>query len=139
MALWALHAAASRRLTLARRANLLPLNLQPCHAAAHRRPEVDAHLVLKIGPGLRPTRTLLAAGEHPAENVLKAPAKPSALLLLRVTSPRLKVRKIKPIKVERNLLRTATLRTITSAAATGEPTTSSRSFRRSRGLTWSTR
>ena len=44
--------ASGRRLALARRANLLPLDLQPRCAAANRRPEVDIDLVFEIGSRL---------------------------------------------------------------------------------------
>src|SRR5271168_1471322 len=95
MALRTLHAPARRRLALARRANLLPLNLQPCHTTPHRRPEIHTHLVLKIGPRLRPTRCLLPAVKHPAEDMLEATAKPATRFLLGRAST-LKVREIEP-------------------------------------------
>ncbi len=102
MALRALDASTRGRLALARRAYLLPLDLQPRHATPHRRPEIHAHLILKIGPRLRPTSGLPPAMEHPAKNILEASSKtPTRLLLLPTT---LKIRKIEPAKVERNLL-----------------------------------
>src|ERR1035441_10587666 len=47
VALRTLDATASGRLALAARTGFLPLNLQPRHASAHRRPEVHAYLVLQ--------------------------------------------------------------------------------------------
>ena len=114
VALRALAASAGGRLALARRARLLPLDLQPRHAAAHRRPEVHAHLVLQVGPRPRPARRLAPAAEDPAEDVLEASAKPAARLLLRSAAPMpaaaLEVREIEPSKVERHLLPAASAR-----------------------------
>src|SRR5215469_18047109 len=98
-----LNASARSRLTFASRANLLPLNLQLRHSTPHRSPEVHCDLILKISPRLRPMSSFPAGpGKHLTEDVLKA-AKTSTRLLL--SSARLKVRKIKSPKVERNLLR----------------------------------
>src|SRR6266851_6424119 len=133
MALRTLHTPARRRLPLARRAHLLPLNLQPRHATPHRRPEVHVHLVLQIGPRLRPTRPM-PAGEHPAEDIPEASAKSSTRLLLPSPAAR-KIREIKSAKVERNLLRTAS-RAILPSATPRKPatriTSPSGSLRRSR-------
>src|ERR1700730_5650162 len=101
MALRALDASTRSRLALARRTDLLPLDLQPRHATPHRRPEIHAHLILKIGPRLRSTSGLLSTIEHSAEDVLETPGE-TATRLLPATAT-LKVRKIKSAKVERDL------------------------------------
>src|SRR5216684_8541656 len=102
MALRALDASTRSRLALARRTYLLPLNLQPRHSTTHRRPEIHTHLILKIGPRLRPASRLPPAMEHPAKNILETPGE-TATRLLPATAA-LKGRKIKPAKIERNLL-----------------------------------
>src|SRR5271154_2166444 len=109
MALRALPASARSRFPFARRTDLLPLNLQPRHTAPHRRPEIQAHLILKIRPWLRPTSGLLPAIEHPAEDILEASGESSTPRLL-LRFPTLKVREIEPAKVERNLLPRMTTR-----------------------------
>src|SRR5258707_5481830 len=102
MALRALEASTRRRLALARRTDLLPLDLQPRHSATHCRPKIHTHLILEIGPRLRPTSGLPPSMEHPAKNILEASGKtPTRLLLL---PPTLKVRKIESAKAERDLL-----------------------------------
>ncbi len=110
MAFWALYTAARARLALTRRTGLLPLDLQPRHAAAHRRPEVHAHLVLNIRAGLRPARLLLAR-ENAAEDIAEASTESSARLgrlrrraaAARPCAPALKTRKIEAAEVERHL------------------------------------
>src|SRR5215469_10014151 len=127
MALRTLNASARSRLTFASRANLLPLNLQLRHSTPHRSPEVHCDLVLKISSRLRPAGSFPAGPrKHLTEDVFKA-AKTSTRLLL--SSTRLKVRKIKPAKVERNLLRAPT--TPCAARKSTIPATS-RSLRRRR-------
>src|SRR3984885_12130351 len=121
MTLRALHAPTRRRFALARRTDLLPLNLQPRHPAPHRRPEVHAHLILKIGSRLSPARSVPPSAEHPAKNVLEAAAKAATRLLLR-TPPALKIRKIEPAKIERDLL-AAMARSPAAIAAPGAPAT----------------
>jgi hypothetical protein len=95
----------------------LPLDLKPRHAAANRRPEIHLHLVLEIGPRLRPTR-LSTTIEHAREHIAKTPAKAFLLLLARraSTATGLKARKIKATKVEWNSAATP-LRTTTEAPA----------------------
>src|ERR1700722_5553145 len=83
MALRALHTSSRSRFTLACRTYLLPLNLEPCHPNPTRHPEIHPHLVLKIGPRLRPMCRLLPTIEHPAEDILEASAKTPARLLFR--------------------------------------------------------
>src|ERR1700722_10880334 len=103
MTLRALHTSTRCRFALARRTDLLPLNLQPRHPAPHRGPEVNAHLILKIGPRLSPARRVPPSAEHTAKNVLEAAAKAATRLLLR-TPPALKIRKIEPAKIKWDLL-----------------------------------